>query len=113
MYLSYTEYTTCGGKLNEAEFNRFAFRAECEINNATFNRVAELNEIPEEVKRCEYELISYFSNNAKNGSVSAVSSFGNDGYSVSYSDQKTAQEQIDDIIYTYLANTDLLYCGVD
>lgn len=113
MYLSYTEYTNCGGILNEAEFNRFSFRAGSEINNATLDRVKELDEIPETVKRCEYELILYLSGNAKNGAASAISSFGNDGYSVSYSDQKNAQEQIADIIYTYLVSTDLLYCGVD
>lgn len=113
MYLAYEEYRTFGGELNNIEFNRFAFRAESEINNATLNRCRDLFEIPQEVKRCVYELTEYFSKNTKNGSVSAVASFGNDGYSVSYVDQKSAQEQITDTIFTYLANTDLLYCGVD
>lgn len=113
MYLTYEEYTGYGGTLNDTEFNRFNFRAECEINNATLDRCKKLTEIPEEVKRCQYELVLYLSKNSQNGSISAVSSFSNDGYSVSYVDKKTAQEQISEIIYTYLVGTDLLYCGVE
>ncbi len=112
MYISYEEYKTFGGKLNNTDFNRFCFRAECEINNATFGRVKSLEQVPEQVKRCEFELTEYLSKFARDGSASAVSSFGNDGYSVSYTEEKTAQAQIGDIIYTYLADSDLLYCGV-
>ena len=113
MYLTYEEYKSHGGTLNDAEFNRFNFRAECEINNATSDRCKSLEKIPEEVKRCCFELVSYISKNAQNGAASSVAGFSNDGYSVSYVDKKTAQEQISDIIYTYLASTDLLYCGVE
>ena len=113
MYLTYEEHKAYGGTLSNTEFDRFGFRAEQEINNATQNRCKTLKEIPEEVKRCVFELVEYLSKNSKNGSVSAVSSFGNDGYSVSYVDKKTAEQQIYDIIYTYLSGTGLMYCGVD
>ena len=113
MYLTYDEYKVYGGNLDNADFDRFNFRAECEINNATFDRCKSLTEIPEEVKRCQYELVLYLSKNTQNGSVSAISSFSNDGYSVSYVDKKTAQEQIFELIYTYLAGTGLMYCGVE
>lgn len=113
MYLDYEKYKSYGGNLKSTDFDRFRFRAESEIDNATQNRCKSLKEIPEELTRCTFELVVYMSNNAKNGSVSGVSSFGNDGYSVSYTDKKTAAQQIYDIIYTYLANTGLMYCGVD
>lgn len=113
MYLSYDDYISCGGKLDNADFNRFCFRADKEIDNATQSRCKLLDKIPDEVKRCEFELLTYFSKIAENGSASAVSSFGNDGYSVSFADQKSAEQQIYDIIYTYLASTGLMYCGVD
>lgn len=115
MYLDYEKYKSYGGNLSDTDFGRFSFRAGCEINNATLDRCKSLDEtqISEEVKRCEFELIEYLSKNAKNGSTLAVSSFSNDGYSVSFADQKSAEQQIHDIIYTYLANTDLLHCGVD
>ena len=113
MYLDYEKYKEYGGNLSNTDFDRFLFRAEKEIDNLTQNRCKTVTDIPEEVKRCVYELIIYLSNNAKNGSVSAISSFGNDGYSVSYTEQKTATEQIYDIVYTYLADTGLMYCGVE
>ena len=113
MYLTYDEYKGYGGTLSDTEFNRFNFRAECEINNATFDRCKSLTKIPEIIKRCQFELVVFLSKNARGGSNSSVSSFSNDGYSVSYTDKKTAQEQISDIIYTYLASTDLMYCGAD
>ena len=115
MYLTYNEYISYGGKLSETEFDRFNFRAKCEIDNASLSRCSLLstNKIPEAVKRCQFELVVFLSKNAQDGSASSISSFGNDGYSVSYTDKQTAQEKISDIIYTYLAETDLLYCGVE
>lgn len=112
-YLIIDDYISSGGKLTETEFNRFEIRAECEIDNVTLGRLKNVNEIPEKVKACMFELVTYFSNTAKSGSASAVSGFSNDGYSVTYAEQKTAAQQIYDIIYTYLADTDLMYCGVD
>ena len=113
MYLSYDEYKNYGGKLNNTDFNRFSFRAEREVDNATLNRCKEMEKIPEEVKRCVVELVDYISKNAQNGSISLVSGFSNDGYSVSFANNKTAEQQIYDIIYTYLASTGLMYCGVN
>lgn len=111
-YLNYDEYTEMGGSLSSEEFNRFALRAECEINNATFGRLKSVDIVISEVKYCMFELITYFSSTAKGGSSLAVASFNNDGYSVSYAEQKTSVQHINDIIYTYLADTGLLYCGV-
>lgn len=112
MYLSYEEYSAFGGKIIADEFDRLSFKAGCEINNATLGRCKELAEIPEEVKRCEFDLIEYFSKNTHNGITANVASFSNDGYSVSFSEEKTVRSQIKEIIYSYLADTDLLYCGV-
>ena len=114
-YLSFDEYTQMGGKLSEAEFDRFAYRAEKEIKNATFGRVETLCPIPEAVKRCMFELITYLSSTAANGGNQSVTNVSNDGYSVAYAEPKSVQSQIYDIIRTYLAEEEnnLLYCGVD
>lgn len=113
MYLSYDEYTTYGGNLPKVDFDRFRFRAERLIDNATQERVKSLSPIPEEIKRCMVELITYLSNYGKNGDISSVSGFGNDGYSVSYAEVKSSAKQIYEIINDYLADTGLMYCGVD
>ncbi len=112
-YLTFDDYISIGGTLAETEFNRFEFRAERLIDNATQGRLENATTTPESVKRCMFELVTYLSKVAQNGDNSAVSSFSNDGYSVTYAEQKTATQQIHDIIYDYLADTDLMYCGVD
>ena len=61
MYLSYAEYQTMGGTLEEAAFNDLEFDAESTVNWYTFNRLKR----PEwasalssdELKRCVYQLI--------------------------------------------------------
>ena len=115
MYISYDEFISYGGKIESAEFDRFNFRASCEIDNHTHGRLKPVrkSDIPDKVKRCAYELILYLSKNAPNGNISAISSVSNDGYSISYSETKSAKSTIYDIIYTYLADTDLMYCGVE
>lgn len=117
MYLTvyeYLEYTGVGEDGHE-EFNRFSFKAEKELEKATFGRVKALSEVPTCVKRCLCELIRFFAECSKNGNTPSISSFSNDGYSVTFADRKEQQSQIADIIYTYLAEDEnnLLYCGVD
>ena len=113
MYLDYEKFKEYGGNLSNTEFDRFLFRAEKEIDNITQSRCKKLVNVPEEVQKCAFELVDYLQKNLKNGTVQAISSFGNDGYSVSYSEQKNAEQQIYDIIYTYLSDTGLMYCGVE
>lgn len=112
MYLTYDEYKTYGGKLSNADFDRFRFRSETEIDTATFDRCKTLSPVPESVKRCVFELIIFFSQNAKDGSVRKITGISNDGYSVSYDSTNTGNE-IENIIRNYLLNTGLLYCGVE
>ena len=113
MYLSYEEYKGFGGTLTETEFDRFSFRAESELNNLTFDRVSTLLPVPECVKRCLFELITYISKTSKNGNSASVASVSNDGYSVSYAEPKSSQKEIYSIVYTYLANTGLMYRGTE
>ena len=115
-YLTFEKYKhQMGGKLSQEKFDRLAFRAQSEIKNATFGRIEVLQDVPEAVERCMFELITYLSKAANDGTMLNVTGFGNDGYSVSYSDKKTPEQHIYDIIYTYLSNDEnnLMYCGVD
>lgn len=112
-YLTLDDYIAMGGTLAETAFDRLEYRAERLIDNATQGRVKGADSIPEVVKRCAFELVLYLTATAESGSAAAVSGFSNDGYSVSYAEQKSAEQQIYGIIYDYLADTDLMYCGVD
>lgn len=92
MYLTYNEYTSMGGTLEEIPFTNFEFQAEAEINYATFNRLKKDNTIPEEVKRLTYYLINLLEKKAAafslgkgdTGDGTYITSQSNDGVSISY-----------------------------
>ena len=128
-YLTYIEYQNLGGSaIGEMPFNLLEFEARRQIDTRTFNRLKNGENIPQEVKICEYNLINSInefakstSNVANNGNVASEST---DGYSISYitSDKiseivKSKQDEINDIIRTYLLGViyngeHLMYIGV-
>ena len=128
-YLTYAEYQALGGSaIGEMPFNLLEFEARRQIDTRTFNRLKDSDEIPQEVKICEYNLINSInefanstSNIANNGNVASEST---DGYSISYitSDKiseivKSKQDEINNIIRTYLLGViyngeHLMYIGV-
>lgn len=114
MYLEYTDYMAYGGELSETAFNRFCRRAEKLIDIYTLSRLENTayDDIPNDVRICVFELIEYISNNFENGTVSSKTSESNDGISVSYN-VRSAEKEIYGIIYTYLAESGLLYRGTD
>ena len=128
-YLTYAEYQALGGSaIGEMPFNLLEFEARRQIDIRTFNRLKDSEEIPQEVKLCEYTLIN--SINEFNNSINTASANGKlasentDGYSVSFINAsqisdivKSKQSEIDDIIRTYLLGVvyngeHLMYCGV-
>ena len=128
-YLTYAEYQELGGSaIGEMPFNLLEFEARRQIDIRTFNRLKDSDEIPQEVKLCEYALINSInefatstSNVASNGNVASENT---DGYSVSYitSDKisdivNSKQDEINSIIETYLMfvtynGEHLMYIGV-
>jgi hypothetical protein len=57
MYLTYAEYQTYGGTLDETTFNDYEFEASTWIDWYTFNRLQTETVVNERVKRCAYRLI--------------------------------------------------------
>lgn len=122
-YLDYETYTQLGGTLDQAPFNLLEYNARKKIDEKTFGRLIEIEDIPEEVKICEYELIEILNSySSYNQTQKGISSENTDGYSVSYqTPQKSIIEaknsELDDVINTYLSNTiidniPVLYRGV-
>ena len=128
-YLTYAEYQALGGSaIGEMPFNLLEFEARRQIDTRTFNRLKNIDNIPQEVKLCEYNLIN--SINSYASSTSDISNKGNiksentDGYSVQYISASDIAEvinskeiEINDIIKTYLFGIiingeHILYCGV-
>lgn len=129
-YLTYAEFQVLGGSaIGLTPFNLLEFEARRKIDIKTFNRIKKLQEIPEEVKLCEFALIKAMSNYDKtlngNSAGGNVASETIDGYSVSYITSADAGKiveakasQINDIIRSYLLNViidgqHLMYCGAD
>ena len=129
-YLTYTEYRLLGGTLEETPFNLLEFEARRIIDINTQNRLKETNseQIPQEVKLCEFNLINTingYANSVKNvtekGSIASESI---DGYSVSYVGSTSIKEiinskstELDDIVRTYLLGVvfnkeHIMYLGV-
>ena len=114
-YLTYEEYKALGGTLDLTPFNLLEFEARREVNLKTQNRLLNVdsNDIPQEVKVCEYNLINSIGGYAEE--LNKVASNGNvasesiDGYSVSFITPVQIQEivkskkaELDKIIYTWL-----------
>ena len=131
-YLTYAEYQELGGSaIGKMPFNVLEFEARRKIDIRTFNRIKELDgeEIPQEVKLCEYALINSINNYADSTNGLAgngnVASENTDGYSISYitTDKiseiiKSKSAELDDIIRTYLTGVivngeHVIYCGVE
>ena len=128
-YLTYAEYRALGGSaIGEMPFNLLEFEARRQIDVRTQKRLKNSNDIPQEVKICEYALINALQTYAGvTGDVSSnknVASETTDGYSISYltADKiseliKSKNSEIDDIIRVYLLgvivnNEHIMYCGV-
>ena len=125
-YLTKQEYLDLGGSaIEDMPFNLLEFEARRMIDIKTFNRLKDAEEILQEVKLCEYELInkirSYIDTSSTIGNVASENT---DGYSVSYitSDRisevvKSKKNELNEIIRTYLLGViyndeHLMYVGV-
>ena len=124
MYLTYSEYAAYGGELEQADFERAEYAAERAVRNYTFNRIDNMQTIPEAVKRLLYELVTVNANTANiRTAENAVRSFNTDGYSESYgssvSSYADVETQTGDLIRQDLlselddSGVPLLYCGAD
>lgn len=128
-YLTYSEFINLGGSLEPTPFNLLEFEARRIIDIRTFNRLKELENIPQEVKLCEYKMINSINNyittiNSASGN-NGVASEKTDGYSVSYTNAtqiseivKSKSDELNDIVRSYLLEViindeHILYCGVD
>ena len=120
-YLTYNEYKALGGNLDQTPFNLLEYEARRKVDERTQQRLKNVNDIPQEVKLCEYTIINnvlkaYNEEIARGKSSESVGS-----YSVSYSNLKEIIEnkktEIADIISTNLYGVvyngeHILYCGV-
>lgn len=116
MYANFAFYKdTYNGALTEAEYSRFSVRATAEINRITSNKAkTATGEDIEAVKMAECAVIDELSYQSLGGSGD-VTSESNDGISRSYATgivSKSSRQRIDAAAFTWLNNTNLLFCGI-
>lgn len=129
-YLTYAEYKALGGTLDQTPFNLLEFESRRTIDMRTQNRLKGFeNDIPQEVKLCEFSLIEKigkYANENNELSVSGnIASESTDGYSISYITLdkikeivKSRKSEINDTIRDYLLEVEfndqhLMYVGRD
>ena len=125
MYLTYDQFLYSGGQdIGEAAFGRHEYRARRLIDTYTHGRLQAEKEPRECVRRLMVELVELFraeSDAMANGAAAGIRSVSNDGVSVSYSGDTSADTNrtAGRMIVEYLADetdTDgvyLLYAGVE
>lgn len=126
-YLEYEDYASLGGTLDETSFNLLEFEARKKIDERTQQRLKNIDseEIPEEVKICEFKMINSIESFAKaTEKASIIKSENIDGYSVSYISAgeisgliKSNNDELENIIATDLFGViingeHLIYLGV-
>lgn len=103
-YLTFEEYQSYGGQLDEPTFNREELKAQHKINFITNNRLVNDTVIPEPVKVAIYEVMLLFKEkeNYENPESQNVTGFSNDGVSVTFENQsvKEYQESFDNRLNT-------------
>ena len=57
-YLTYNEYKALGGNLDQTPFNLLEYEARRKVDERTQQRLKNVNDIPQEVKLCEYTIIN-------------------------------------------------------
>lgn len=121
MYLTYTEYQTMGGTLEEAAFNDFEMEAETIVDWYTFNRFHNNTQYPERLGQCVYQLIKLAQEKqaalalgeSVNGEINensgvTIASRSNDGVSISYNVMgardlfDTLQNEVESTVKRYL-----------
>ena len=116
-YLTYSDYTTMGGTLPEATFNRFEFGAEKHIDRLTHGRVISEAPVRAAIKNLTFEIVQYLSS-VTDGNA-AYTSASNEGVSVAYASQAEQRTRVREMAMDYLDQEEttggipLMYAGVD
>lgn len=117
-YLTYIEYKSLiegegGSAMGEMPFNLLEFEARKQIDEATLFRLKNVENIPQEVKLCDYKLINsinaYITATKEMVNSGNVKSENTDGYSITYANASeieqvliSKKDEIQSIISSYL-----------
>ena len=120
-YLTYEQYKSMGGELNETAFLRHIDRACGIVDLHTQSRLQSVLEVSQRAKACVRDLVEYLTNNLSSGKAVTSKSQSAGGVSESESYATKATDELNAemlcIVYDYLATekddcgTPLMYRG--
>lgn len=111
-YITYERYAKLGGKAPEAAFSALERKARHEVDYLTQNRLQDVATIEKHRSVVEETMVDLIDVFYEAGQGEQVSSFSNDGVSVSFAETKSTDDEAAQIIVKYLPS-ELLYLGVD
>lgn len=88
-YLTYTEYNSLGGKVNEDTFNLLTNIVETKLDCVTFGRLRDFETIPDTVKLLIVRLVSVY-NSCDYNRDESVKSYSNGIETITYADSSTS-----------------------
>ena len=107
-YLTYEEYKSMGGELNETAFLRHIDRACGFVDSHTFGRLHKSSTVSRMVKACVRDLVEYLASNISNGKAITNKNQSAGGVSESESYATKTTDEINAemlcIVYDYLIN---------
>lgn len=115
MEIEYKFYTdTYGGsKISESHWKRLSLKAAQWLDSFTFGRCSGSWEEEEWSDRAKFAVCEMAELLAADEERAGKTSENTDGYSVSYDSGKSIDRTLYDVARVYLANTGLMYAGVD
>lgn len=119
MYVDYDFYLNIyAGEVDEILFAKLELQASTIVNYYTFNRIPDLTIITDDIKLAVCELIDYLSEEERVKSNKEIQSESVGSHSVTYAISKNrnknstiVKKEQKEIVYKYLAHTNLLYRG--
>lgn len=113
-YLTYAEYKSLGGTLEEAPFNVLELEAQKNIDKYTTGKLKELDSQINEVKVCAFKLINLLNTyNSYENQNKSISSENTDGYSITYAQAKENVSKAKKIEIKSIIKTDLAECKLE
>ena len=103
MWLTYAEYLSMGGLLDEPTFSIYNKKAQVFIRAQAAGRaglrIDELDEIPQAIIDCVFDLIQFFSTNTASSAISSYSqSSGGVSESTTYREAEPSMQEAENIV---------------
>lgn len=97
IYLSYDNYKSLGGDIDEIQYPILERLARKKLDNWTLNRISEIKDITDDIRLAMFLIINQLKDGKKE--EKEIASVSNDGVSITYSNSSKTSEQKENELY--------------